>query len=524
MIKNIWDSFLQKTTFQKILFVLLSLIFTKSIFIHPFNLIGGFWGIILGMALWAAVFIICLLSLYLLSKVSWKYNKTNVKKTHILLYMIPSLAVSTALLLIFFPGIMSWDSMYIWECVQYNEYSNLHPITYVLFVNSLQEIVDSPWLVIVVQFIYSSFVFAFIGYVFEGMGLNRKICWIAVLALSLYPVNAYQNASMLKDVTYMMSLVLLSALILKILTENKFSILSAISIAVVSLVALFSRHNGLLSIPLALLLLAIYFIAKKNKGFAIKSVIVLAAVIIGFYSTNNLIISSLGNRYWQRSTSSDILMMPSAQLSYTVDKNWSNLTEEQKNNAEKFLDTGYIKFQKDNIAHWQFNNRYLETLNMDEILKNKEDFIEFYFEILKSYPNDMIKEYEQITGIIWSIPNYGYTMMKNVGIPDNYIDIGLESNYLFPKIAEFLNQQPKVLFWLRPALWLMLSLLLLFLSKQRHGLKGLIVVSPALANAAGFLLGTPAQNVRYFYCNFSCFVILFLFSLMAAKSEEIKEA
>ncbi len=515
MIKSIWISFKEKSTAYKMLFIVFSIAFAKSIFISPFSLIGGVWGIALGVLICALVFSICLVLLYFISKISWKYKKTDVKKIRLLLYMLPTLILSAGLLIVFFPGIMSWDSMYIWETALKAEYSSLHPVTYVIFVHFLQNIVSSPWIVITVQFFYSAFAFALISYTFEGFGLNRKICWTVAIILALYPVHAYQNTSMLKDVPYMMSLVIISALILKILVEKKFSIPTAISIGAVCLVALFSRHNGLLAIPFTLVFLSLYFLISKKRGFALKSFIVTVAVLIAFFGTNNIIISSLGNRYWQRSSTSDILMMPTAQLSYTVDKNYVNLTEEQKALAYKYLDVDYIFFQSQSIGNWDFNNRYLETLNMDTISVDKRGFISFYLEMLKSYPLDMIKEYEQITGIIWATPNYGYTLVKNAGIPSNYVDIGLKTQYPFPKIAEFFNRDFKILFWLRPALWLMLSLFLLFLSKSRHGAKSIIVILPMLSNTAGFLFGTPAQNVRYFYCNFSCFVIALLFAFMA---------
>ncbi len=518
MIKSVWISFKEKNTAFKIFFIIFSLAFTKSIFIAPFSRAKGLWGILLGILLSAAVFLICLITIYLLNSVSWKHSKTKVKKIRLFLYMLPTIFISTALLLVFRPGIMSWDSMYIWETALHNEYSSLHPITYVLFIHLVQGVVKSPWLVITIQFVYSAFAFAFISYTFEGFGLNKKLCLLVSIVLAIYPVHAYQNVSMLKDVPYMMSLVILSTLVLKIMVEDKFSIMSAIAIAIVSLVALFSRHNGLFSIPLTLIILTLYFIISKKKSFAIKSLVVAAAVILAFFGTNNVIIKSLGNRYWQRSSTSDILMMPTSQLSYTIDKNYVNLTDHQKELAYKYLQVDYIFFQSQNIGNWEFNNRYLESLNVDTISADRKGFISFYLEMLKSYPMDMIKEYEQITGIIWATPNYGYTLVKNIGVPTEYPDIGLETDYIFPKLAELLNQDIKIVFWLRPALWLMLSLYLLFISKKRHGFMGLIVMLPMLANAAGFLFGTPAQNVRYFYCNFSCFVITLLFALMSSKT------
>ena len=520
MINEIVDFFSSKTKTYMILLFAFSLLFAKSIFIHPFSLLPDFWGILLGAVLWAAVFSVCLLAVYFAGRIKWEYKKTDVKRARVLLYMIPPVALSSVLLLIYFPGIMSWDSMYIWDITQSNDYTNLHPVTYVLFVNLLNDIIDSPWIVIAVQYVYSAFVFAYTGYVLETIGLSRKVCWAVVFILSLYPVNAISNVTMLKDVPYMMSLVLLSIIILRVLTEKRFGIASAAAVAAVSLIAMFSRHNGLLSVPVALILLTVYFLVKKDRKFAVKAAAVLLAVLAIFFGANKIIEVSLGTRYWQRSSVPDLLMMPSAQLSYTIDKNWDSMNDTEKEEAGTYLDIGYISYQKENVENWEFNNRYLETLNMDGILNNKAGFIKFYFKTLRDYPLDMITEYGQMTGILWASPNYGYTRVRNYGIPKDYADIGLKKQYLFPKTAKFLDNLPKLYFLIRPALWFMLSLLLLFALKKGRRLMGFIIISPMLANAFGFLFGTPAQNVRYLYCNFSCFLILLIFSFMSNSGKE----
>ena len=519
MIKKILDFCNSKTVAYKILLALFSLFFAKSIFISPFSLVSGAFGIVLGFLLWAAVSAGLIIALYFLNKISWTREKTKVKKTRLLLYMLPSLALSAALLLIYFPGIMSWDSMYIWRSAMVDEYSNLHPITYVLFVNLLSGIVESPWLVIAVQFVYSAFVFSFVGYVFEGIGLSRKLCWAAVLVLSLHPVHAFNNISMLKDVPYIMSLVLLSAVILKSVTDDKFGFGTAAAVLAVSLAAMFSRHNGLLSVPFALVFLAVYYLIKKKRNQALLAGMVAAFALIGFFAVNKEIEYSL-ERYWPRSNASDLMMMPSAQLSYTIDKNWDSLSEEEKETASKYLNTGYINYQKEAIDNWQFNNRYLETLNLEGILADKQGFARFYFDTMKKYPFDMIKEYEQMTAILWATPNYGYTLVRNYGIPDDYPDLTIQTLGLFPKTAAFLDGLPHIYFLLRPALWLWLSLALLFVISKGRRLQGLLIISPMLANAAGFLFGTPAQNIRYLYCSFPCFLIFLVFAFMKIKSKE----
>ena len=491
-----------------------ALLFTKSITITPFSLVSGAWGVILGIVLWLCIYCALFFVAYLAGKVSFTYKKTPVKRTKILLYMLPSVLVCTAMLAVYFPAIMSWDSMYIWQSAMTGDYSSLHPITYVLFVKLLSNISQSPWIVVAVQFIYSSFVFGYIGYVFESIGLDRKLCWLAVLVLTFYPVHVYSNISMLKDVPYIMSLVLLSAILLKSVSEDKFTFGTAAAVAGVALVAMFSRHNGLLSVPPALVIFAIYYFVKKKRAEAIKAVAVAVLAIACFFVTNEVIVNKLGNNYWERSSASDIIMTPTAQLTYTVNKNWKIMSESEQEAADKFLDLGYIKFQEDTMKHWEFNNRYLESIHLENIMADKQGFLKFYLDIFKNYPQDMIKEYEQLTGIVWSAPNYGYTLVRNYGIPRNYPDLEIPLAKPFPRIYAYLDGLNHIYFLVRPALWLMLSIFMMFIVKKGHRLSAFIIALPTFANTFGYIFGTPAQNVRYLYSSFSCFIILLVFAFM----------
>ncbi len=523
MTDNFLNFFKNKKITYKIFLLVFALLFTKSISISPFSLIRGAWGVILGVVLWLAVYCALFFAAYLAGKTSWQYKKTPVKKTKIVLYMLPSLVICSAMLAVYFPAIMSWDSMYIWQSAMTGDYSSLHPITYVLFVKLLSGIVQSPWIVVAVQLVYSSFVFGYIGYVFESMGLERRLCWLAVLVLAFYPVHVYSNISMLKDVPYIMSLVLLSAILLKSVSEDRFTFGTAGAVAGVALVAMFSRHNGLLSVPPALVILAVYYFVKKKRAEAIKAAAVAVLAIACFFVTNEAIVKKLGNNYWERSSASDIIMTPTAQLTYTVNKNWKILSEQEQAAAEKFLDLGYIKFQADTMKHWEFNNRYLESIQLENIMADKQGFIKFYFDIFKNYPRDMIKEYEQLTGIVWSAPNYGYTLVRNYGIPKNYPDLEIPLAKPFPRIYAYLDSLGHIYFLVRPALWLMLSIFALFIIKKGHRLNAFIIALPTFANTFGYIFGTPAQNVRYLYSSFSCFIILLVFAFMVNGMQKAKQ-
>jgi heme/copper-type cytochrome/quinol oxidase subunit 1 len=70
----------------------------------------------------------------------------------------------------------------------------------------------------------------------------------------------------------------------------------------------------------------------------------------------------------------------------------------------------------------------------------------------------------------------------------------------------------------------MLSIFMLFIVKKGHRLSAFIIALPTFANTFGYIFGTPAQNVRYLYSSFSCFIILLVFTFMVNGIQKAKAA
>jgi len=509
-----------RTLKYHLLLLLFSILAVKSVFIFPFTLTEGLRGILLGMVLTVAMFFVLTAAVYYLENLSWQYRETKVPWYRVLVYMLPALGLYTFLLLAVFPGIMPYDSLYIWEATITNQFTNLHPIGYTLYVDALNSAVNSPWFIIAVQIVYTAFAFGMIAHTFEGMGLRRAWCWGIAAVLALYPVNAITTVTMLKDVNYMMSLVLISVLILKTVIRGKLTWGSFLSLLFVSLFALFSRHNALLTITLSYVIFMVFCIIRKDRKAAHRVAALGAAALFVFFIANKIIEAALGDSYWKRSGALDAAMMPSAQLAFAVDQNWYELSDKQKEDADKYLDLGYISETVKTRWNWKFSHIYSFTLKYGEIWSDIGGFIKFYFDFWREYPSDMLLAYQQMTGIVWAAPNYGYTLLWNTGITPYDTDMGIHPQSVFPKVQEFLYRTPHVYFWLRPAMWLMLSIFLIIVFSNRHGYSLIAVSSPMLANAFGYILGTPAQNVRYLYCNFTVFIILAAFAFMKNQTPE----
>ncbi len=84
----------------------------------------------------------------------------------------------------------------------------------------------------------------------------------------------------------------------------------------------------------------------------------------------------------------------------------------------------------------------------------------------------------------------------------------LDAVWDFQKYNPLYSGRTLYFLW-RPALWMLLTLLLLPLAIRKHGYKSLVLITPMLFNAAGYMVANPAQNVRYMYMNATVFVVFY---------------
>ena len=513
-----------------ILIAVFSLVALKSILVKPFERFSGFGGIFIIVLIYFTIFTISLLLYCYLPKTGWKEKETNASIFNIFLYMIPGLFISTVLWLANWPAIVQPDSSLIWHMIEQYKFNNLHPIIYIHFIRYMQRIWDNPGIIVAAQILYCSFVYGYTAYVFRLRGLKKKWCWFIAVILALLPVNAIYSVTFVKDVPYIMSLILITAAIFNFtyIKSNRFRhyIFTVIIMLFAGLVALFTRHNALLSIPLTVIVAAIVCISRKHYRKLIYISIALVIMLSCFLGIESFGKSILGGYYTEVPSTHSYITIPAAQMSYITIIHEDELSDYQKQEAEFFVRKDSIMYKVNTTPErWAFNFNYYGYMQAENVISDLPRFWGYYWSLAESFPKSFIEEYENITSIVWASPNYGYTSYRSKGISDYMGPQIATPNSLLPKLQSFLDEtifapSETMLFFWRPAIYLLMSFLLLMIATRRHGFVSWIILAPTFFNAAGYMLVNPSQNVRYMYGNISVFLILLVFTLMLPQKED----
>ncbi len=506
--------------------ILISLVALKSLFRTPLVLISGFLGIVVGIGLWFFLFVLIWVGLSYLNRARWYYKETKALFYRLFLYMIPGLVVSGFLWLCNWPGIMQADSAYMWEMTIKNHYINSHPLTYTMFIKLLRNIWDFQGFMVLIQIVFCAFVYGYVAYTFEKLGLKRFWCWVLAIVLAIIPTNAINSVTFLKDIPYNMSLVLMAVVLLDLVVHDRFKTSTIVILAIACIIALCSRHNSILTIPLSLGFTAFaYMLKKKWKVFWLLVGVTVVTVSVKFGLTKAIELH-LTDKLHKIPSMAEALMLPTAQCAYTTSLHWEEFNDTQKEDFHWYYNVGYFNKTKKENPVWNYNYKYQTLVYRSHIGADWKRFVKFYLGLLKDYPGAMLREYEMITSIAWCAPNYGYTMARNYERPEWSGHLGIEFNPILPKTHEFIDNvllRPRegwlMIFW-RPALSLLLCFILSYLTVKRWGFKALAVISPAFFNALGYMVVNPAQCTRYLYSNFSIFFIFLVFTLMVNIKEE----
>ena len=178
------------------------------------------------------------------------------KKFYWLLYAIPMLAVWILFLFIFWPGMMTPDSMDQWGQIVSGVFNDSHPVAHTLLLWLLTRIWFSPAVIAVFQIVFLSLVTAYGIGVLGSIGLPRWAAWLLTAIFALSPINGSMVVTLWKDIPYSTALFLFSILTIRIVISNGSWLgdkLNWLWLALTGLMIALFRHNGF-PVPIASLL------------------------------------------------------------------------------------------------------------------------------------------------------------------------------------------------------------------------------------------------------------------------------
>ena len=152
----------------------------------------------------------------LLDKLPIKNKKHTPGKGEWLVYALPALLVWGLFLLVFWPGMLSNDSLGQWGQALSGQMGDWHPIFHTFLLSVLMKIWYSPALPALLQILALALVFARGLDLLQTYGTPRWVLWPVALLFAVFPFNPLFSITLWKDVPYAIALLALFILFLRI--------------------------------------------------------------------------------------------------------------------------------------------------------------------------------------------------------------------------------------------------------------------------------------------------------------------
>lgn len=190
-------------------------------------------------------------------------------------FSIPLLVTSACSLLIFYPGLMTSDSLDQWRQAGRMAFNDAHPLLYGFFIAGMRSIWDSPAAVAVAQLLLFALACGWlISSVRHIVQARDRIAWAAAWLVALYPLIPLTAVTLWKDVPYAAAVIALTAFLMSALArsrESKLSLAATVGLALLMFCAMALRHNGP---PVAFAAaLVVFLYLKKSRIQAIAALI-----------------------------------------------------------------------------------------------------------------------------------------------------------------------------------------------------------------------------------------------------------
>ncbi len=219
----------------------------------------------------SALFIIFSLSVMLVAFPGLASSRSP-KKWAWLAYALPMYCAWTFYLLVFWPGLMSQDSIGIWEQIVTGKFVHAVPVAYTLSLWLVTRLWLSPSIAAFFQIMVLGGILGWSISVMRDLGSPKWLTWLTSFALAISPANSVLSITLWKDILFSAFVVYLTILFLKITITNgawlnQKSTWLPLGIALI-LVSLYSRNGFFVSL---ISLLFVFLFYKKNWRAIFKS-------------------------------------------------------------------------------------------------------------------------------------------------------------------------------------------------------------------------------------------------------------
>ena len=422
--------------------------------------------------------------------------RTSIRR--VLIYAGPCWFLWCLYLIAFYPGTMSPDSLDQWRQMMTFSFADTHPVFHTLCIWLITRVWLSPAAVALAQIFFLAIVVGFVLVQVEKAGVPRWACAGLAMIFALWPANGMYAVTLWKDVPYSTSMLWLTGLLIAVvrtegwwLSERR----NRTHLAVVLLLVLLFRHNGVFPVVATLVTLTALFREEWKRIVRVALICLLVALAMKgpVYSALHVVPTSK----WQG------MSMPIHQVAAMV-HDGAALNAEERELLGKILplklwSKSYNPYTNDTLVqHQQFDKAVFDA--------KSGAFARLWLHLAWQHPGVVIQDWVRMTSLLWQVkePEDGYTFTTQKYIDPNAL--GLASAHRTGFLEQGLMKVVQItesrdwnwLFW-RSAMWTFLLTGAAAVLMLRFGKGHLLLAVPVLANVAGLFFTLPAQDSRYIY-------------------------
>ena len=422
-------------------------------------------------------------------------------------YALPMIIIWGTSLLIFWPGMMSTDSIDQWGQALNGEMTNWHSIFHTFLISLLIRVWDSPAFIAIIQILALSIVFARGIGILQRYGAPKGILWVITLIFAFFPPNIILAITLWKDVAYAIALLALFLCILQIaLSKAKWldERYSWVKLSLATFSTAVFRHNGA-AVAFGCLVILLLLLQSHRKQL-IHSLLTTILLWVCVQVVGNWLSQSSQTSFSQ----SNLISL--SQIAAHVEAG-----TELENQDRDYLDTVM------SLTDWDYDCCYIGTIsynkefNRDLFLSNTDNNFKIARSLFLRDPQVNIHHQICASNIIWNFVDIrcGFKSMHAFNNFKNGKESWIESNtygleersYLPGLISPYTNFLDRLGFFsgyplllLRPAFYFYISLFLIIAGSIRQRSTNLLaLLAPVLMQTLILAVIIFAPSFRYQY-------------------------
>ena len=461
---------------------------------------------------------IILLAWGLLARLHLKKSRQIANAKGWFFYALPLVVIWGFSLLVFWPGMMSTDSINQWEQAITGEMTNWHPIFHTFIISTLIKLWYSPAIVAIVQILALSLVFAWGMGILQKYGAPKGILWAVTILFACFPPNTILSITLWKDVAYAISSLAFFLCILQICLSSGKWLGEGRNWLVLGIAGFFAavfRHNGA-AVAFATLVVLIFIFKDQRK----KIIWSLAAAILIWLGAG----SALDWAYQPASgpsTQANQILLPHIAAHIEAGTELDGEQSAYLNGLMPLEEWNY------NCCYSIGSIYYHRNFDRDTFLVNLPANLEIALAQFKQNPLINVRHQLCASDIIWKFTSnrcsfkslHAFNLFSSgeeSWIENN--DLGLEEHSFFPKlVSKYTNYLAGMGFFtgestplLKPAFHLYLSLFLIgAASIRQRNAKILALLLPVILQSLilAIIIFAPSFRYQYGICLISLFCL-----------------